>query len=112
MGLNATLFPDSSALNMWMNDATQSERLEEGKALEFAALVPTYCDRASYFAAVLPPFWKNNASKGSTGEWQRPWEAKMHFLERLQQLSETQCISLADVILNKLEWLFFPISVK
>jgi len=115
--LDAVLFPDAGGLSMWLESdrsgaSTGGVSLREGVSLEFAALIPTYCDRASYFAAVLPPQRKVAAH---SAEWQRPWEAKSHFIRKLQAmqgLGMATLNSLADVVLHKLEWLFFPISVN
>ena len=43
--------------------------------------MPTYCDRASVLAALLPP----GRARGYEAEWNRPLEAKRYFLRRLRE---------------------------
>eukprot|EP00416_Gambierdiscus_australes_P015746 CAMPEP_0171078184 /NCGR_PEP_ID=MMETSP0766_2-20121228/14487_1 /TAXON_ID=439317 /ORGANISM="Gambierdiscus australes, Strain CAWD 149" /LENGTH=459 /DNA_ID=CAMNT_0011535293 /DNA_START=27 /DNA_END=1406 /DNA_ORIENTATION=+ len=106
--LDAVLLPDREGLAAWLRSCGGYARLEEGAALDFVALVPTYCDRAAYFAAVLPP---HVTLEGESGEWKRPMEAKLFFQKRLQAESSSRLAELADVVLHKLEWLFFPLNL-
>lgn len=115
MDLDSVLLPDAGGFESWLFDrsgadlgAGASTMIEEGEALDFAALIPTYCDRSSYFAAVLPP---RSLAKAAAGEWQRPMEAKLYFFEEIMAYSADRLQALADVVLHKLEWLFFPICV-
>ena len=111
--LDGVLFPDGAALADWSTSrrsATADATVEvgEGEALRFASLVPTYCDRSPFFAAILP----RSLSVRHLGGWHRPFEAKQFFLSKAHELSTEQLTSLTDVVLNKLEWLFFPIDMS
>eukprot|EP00927_Polykrikos_kofoidii_P006468 TRINITY_DN12616_c0_g4_i1.p1 TRINITY_DN12616_c0_g4~~TRINITY_DN12616_c0_g4_i1.p1 ORF type:complete len:489 (+),score=85.96 TRINITY_DN12616_c0_g4_i1:205-1671(+) len=113
--LDTVLLPDREHFKSWLSSCVRegvgSESftvIREGDALDFAALVPTYCDRASYFAAILPPCAKAIAA---VGEWQRPLEAKQFFLDQVIDYDIETLRALADAVLHKLEWLFFPICL-
>lgn len=113
--LDAALFPDAEGFASWLSahacedpGTRASTVVAEGEALDFAALVPTYCDRASYFAAILP---HRAAAAVALGEWQRPMEAKLYFFDEVAAFSADSLCALADAVLHKLEWLFFPISL-
>ena len=106
--LESLLFP--GGLEEWMSARQPGTPLEEGAELGAAALVPTYCDRASYFAATLP----RRASVPSvpdSGSWMRPMEAKLFFSDRLVGESDKHLVAVAEAVLYKLEWLLFPISL-
>lgn len=114
--LDAALLPDAEGFESWLAaharenpGARAATVVAEGEALDFAALVPTYCDRASYFAAILPH--RAAASAVALGEWQRPMEAKLFFFDEVAAFSADRLRALADTVLHKLEWLFFPISL-
>ena len=60
--INRLLFPDSKALASWatarMANSLAIEDtilVDDGEDLSFAAVVPTYCDRVSFYIATLPP---------------------------------------------------------
>jgi hypothetical protein len=105
---DAALLPDRKGLERWLT-AHQGKAavIREGEELPFAALVPTYCDRAAYFAAVLPP----SANAIAEAEWQRPMEAKRFFLEQLSSLNIACLEQLLEAVLVKLKFLHFPIEV-
>jgi len=107
--LDSFLFPDTAAMEAWLSQSPQSKQIMEGLALEFAALIPTYCDRASYFAAILPP---RAAVEKSCAKWHRPHEAKCYFIDQLHEFTSERLVCLAETVLYKLEWLLFPISVN
>jgi len=107
-GLNEVLLPDRSGLETWLSK-TSPVTISEGEALDFAALVPTYCDRASYFAAILPSHV--NATVANS-EWVRPMEAKMHFRSRVMEFGADRLVSLAETVLHKLDWLYFPLDME
>lgn len=107
--LDSLLLPDTAAMDAWLSQSSQSRQIAEGQALEFAALIPTYCDRASYFAAILPP---HAAVEKWSAKWQRPLEAKFYFMDQLQEFTSERLLGLAETVLYKLEWLFFPISLN
>jgi hypothetical protein len=121
--VNRALFPDAAALAAWATakKAASSDRsgaitLDEGEELSFAAVVPTYCDRASFYAATLPPALAA-VPAGLSGEgvvasaWRRPAEAKAYFVCELQPRGDAELNALATAVLQKLEWLFFPITL-
>jgi len=106
--IDAVLLPDREGLEQWLTARRgKAAVIREGEELPFAALVPTYCDRAAYFAAVLPPI----ADATAEAEWQRPMEAKRFFLEQLLLLNVTCLQQLAEAVLEKLKFLHFPIEV-
>mmetsp|Transcript_2557 Transcript_2557/g.6497 ORF Transcript_2557/g.6497 Transcript_2557/m.6497 type:complete len:473 (+) Transcript_2557:58-1476(+) len=111
--LNGILMPDASGLQRWLQEkrcssGKQAATVEEGECLDFMALLPTYCDRAPFFSAVLPP----EAAVITDGlKWQRPLQAKKHFEEKLRALSVGELHLYADAVLTKLEWLFFPLDL-
>jgi hypothetical protein len=107
--LDSMLFPDSAGLATWLAQNTGSKQLADGVALEFAALVPTYCDRASYFASILPA---HAAAASGSAQWQRPSEAKAFFVDKLSEFSLDRLVSLAEVVLERFEWLFFPLDMS
>lgn len=108
--LDRHLMPDQQALEAWLASFHDSGKrtIEEGEALEFCALVPTYCDRAAFFAAVLPP---RAAVAQECGDWQRPMEAKLYFIKQLKNFSTERLVAVANSVLHRLEWLLFPISL-
>jgi len=114
--LDAALLPDADGFAAWLatfapeNPGTKAATIvAEGEALDFAALVPTYCDRASYYSAILPP---HAAAAIALGEWQRPLKAKLYFFDEVAAFSADRLRLLADTVLHKLEWLFFPICLR
>jgi hypothetical protein len=106
--IDAALLPDRDGLEKWLA-ARQGKAvvIHEGEELPFAALVPTYCDRAAFFAALLP----SSANAIAEAEWQRPMEAKRFFLEQLLPLNVGCLRQLAEAVLEKLKFLHFPITV-
>ena len=115
MDLDAVLLPGTGAFESWLSACSREDPgtgaaiIEEGTALDFAALVPTYCDRSSYFAAILPP---RALARAATDQWERPMEAKEYFFDEVATYSTERLRALADVVLHRLEWLYFPICVK
>eukprot|EP00929_Paragymnodinium_shiwhaense_P052014 TRINITY_DN26088_c0_g1_i1.p1 TRINITY_DN26088_c0_g1~~TRINITY_DN26088_c0_g1_i1.p1 ORF type:complete len:475 (-),score=97.00 TRINITY_DN26088_c0_g1_i1:222-1646(-) len=111
--IDAVLFADTQTLENWIADRTRSSpgsySIGEGEALDFAALVPTYCDRASFFAAILPA---RAGTSSDACEWQRPMECKLYFLEQLRERETDFLLTLADAVLHKLQWLLFPINLS
>lgn len=82
--------------------------LREGANIENCVLIPTYCDRSSFFAALL--------NKNSSGDWRRPIEAKNFMIEQLRKknyhLNLKKLQSVRGAILNKLKFLKFPITLQ
>mmetsp|Transcript_33090 Transcript_33090/g.77422 ORF Transcript_33090/g.77422 Transcript_33090/m.77422 type:complete len:468 (+) Transcript_33090:67-1470(+) len=111
--LNSILIPDIDAFHAWLrkkriHKPNQAITVTEGECLNFVALLPTYCDRAPFFSAVLP------LEAGVSAErcrWQRPLQAKAHFKEKFAQMSSEQLQCFAEAVLSKLEWLYFPIDL-
>lgn len=154
--INALLFPEEEGLAAWQSEqmvleqsggqhdsqgaASASDQRRtpcEGEALDFAVLVPTYCDRASFFGAILPqeprlcctveqsehsttrPSRTAASSGGGTrpdlfATWQRPLEAKRWFLAEIvsRKLSLADLANLQQAILQGFEWLFFPLDMR
>lgn len=174
--LDSVLFPNTAELEAWRSCArsvadpaattTQGRRRSpgDGEALSFAAVVPTYCDRQSFYAATLPPLIPSlpkesttelaidaeglpecadasvkseldrlrrgvnlyaegddgadstgvrSTSSRATKTWQRPFEAKQYFLLQLEQVADVRELEqVADAILRKLQWLYFPLDLR
>jgi len=112
--LNNVLICHPDRLREWVesNERTKSGGMtvvEEGATLnQSTTVIPTYCDRASYFQAILPPHLKVQAPSGL---WARPMEGKRYFMRVLARNSLTQLAALAHALLHKLEWLLFPIQM-
>mmetsp|Transcript_16460 Transcript_16460/g.32770 ORF Transcript_16460/g.32770 Transcript_16460/m.32770 type:complete len:460 (+) Transcript_16460:171-1550(+) len=84
--------------------------VEEGSYDERQCLVPTYCDRASVLAALLPP----GRAGGHEAEWNRPLEAKRFFLSSLRETdrgSRAKLNAVVKAVLDKVEWLYFPLDI-
>mmetsp|Transcript_30374 Transcript_30374/g.65419 ORF Transcript_30374/g.65419 Transcript_30374/m.65419 type:complete len:530 (+) Transcript_30374:144-1733(+) len=119
--LNRVLYPDEEALREWLLQRVDGNEvvLHEGHALPTATLLPTYCDRAPFFAATLPALQQLLPDRQLTGvrlasgeaAWQRPLLAKKFFLERASNLSDAELCNYASCVLHKLQWLFFPIDI-
>jgi hypothetical protein len=124
--VHAAIFPNAAAFQAWLSIQRQLAgegpnsgvlTIQEGTALRFCALVPTWCDRASFFCSVLPPIPTEGgrdlsfAVAGGVAS-HRPLEAKKYFTGALRSCAPEQLASLADAVLHKLSWLYFPISVK
>lgn len=110
--VDGILFPDNDNLQQWLRierEAKSGIVIADGTKLDFAALVPTYCDRAAYFASILHP---GVGATVTSAQWQRPLEAKAYFVDKLKACSLDHLACLADAVLHKLEWLFFPISTN
>lgn len=113
--VNEVILPDMKATQKWIGERRNGEvvRLEEGEALRFAALIPTYCDRASYFAAILPPTANTSYTLAQPeSAWMRPLQAKQFFAKAVRKHTISQLRVLCDAILSKFTWLFFPIRVE
>lgn len=117
--LDAILFPASHELAKWLAEVESSVAQEgriciaEGEVLGFAAVVPTFFDRATYFATTLPP---RAAATTAGGTWQRTNEAKSFFVEQLQASSVANSLGdlrmLANIVMHRFEWLFFPVDTS
>lgn len=77
--------------------------------LPFAAILPTYCDRSSFFAAILHPSLRASCDPA---EWSRTSDAKAFFSSYLRDKSHQHVTSLASAALGGLNWLFFPITAR
>lgn len=145
--INRLLFPDHAALASWTSsklaaslETKKTILVDEGEELSFAAVVPTYCDRASFYVATLPPdlapagiscSQSNPSTRCSSGNssmhevhgggakrlqqsvaWRRPAEAKAYFLQELQSRNDEELRALATAMLGGLQWLYFPITIS
>ena len=79
--INNVLFPDGAALARWRASRGAAAVICDGEALDFAAVVPTHCDRAAFYEAVLP-----RGARAANSAWRRPAEAKAYFLDALRAL--------------------------
>ena len=70
------------------------ERVGEGVADDRQCLVPTYCDRASFLAAILP----RGEAIEFQAEWNRPMEAKRYFSKRLNETGRVTKLKLRAVM--------------
>ena len=103
--INNVLFPDGGALARWRaSKGGAAAEIGDGEALDFAAVVPTHCDRAAFYEAVLP-----RGARAATSAWRRPAEAKAYFLDALARKSAAELGRLCDAIVDGLTWLLFPI---
>lgn len=132
--VNDAIFPRRTDLEAWLQEARTRQQqyhqqhapsgggeaavvveTEEGEALRFAALVPTFCDRAAFFAAILPlvpgAIAGYRAAGGATSGT-RPLDAKRFFMNALRSRTPVQWQALVEAVLHKLSWLFFPIATK
>lgn len=133
--INRMLFLDVPAMEKWItssssksnnthDDKTISGLEEEGLVLEFCRLIPTYCDRNSYFAAILPPTSVQvQAFMAETynPQWHRPVVAKHYFAQNIEALivskqsttSRRQLLEqLTNSLLDGVDILYFPIDVS
>lgn len=119
--IHEMLFLDPRAMEQWV--ANDKSSIAEGQELEFCRLIPTFCDRSSYLAAILP----SSASQVQTflkecynPKWHRPLLAKKHFENNIAALLLKSSSSrspfatlkyLTSQLLDGLDILYFPIDV-
>jgi len=122
--IHEMIFLDTRAMGDWVADSQKNSIVAEGTALEFCRLIPTYCDRASYLAAILPP-WAPQSQRflGETynPRWHRPLLAKQHFARKIRSTmlsgsaSQSQPIymlqKLLGLLLDGIDILYFPIDI-
>ena len=106
--INNLLFVDQTALSSWIENMTDTS-LHEGMELNFAKLIPTYCDRWSYYAAILPI--DDSTFPDRTTIWHRPLKAKRHFDSHLKGYLREALHALATSVLNNFHMLYFPIDL-
>ncbi|GMI47785.1 hypothetical protein TrCOL_g5866 [Triparma columacea] len=87
----------------------KTELLDEDETPPGCVLTPTFCDRSSFFSAVLPP----SQTLISNSSWCRPLEAKEYFVQRLLKEGRDgkNLKKLATAILTRFQWLYFPLDV-
>ncbi|GMI23258.1 hypothetical protein TrRE_jg3582, partial [Triparma retinervis] len=87
----------------------KTELKDEDETPPGCVLTPTFCDRSSFFSAVLPP----SQSLSSNSSWCRPLEAKDYFVQRLLKEGREgkKLKKLAASILTRFQWLYFPLDV-
>ena len=106
--INNLLFVNQTALSTWIENMTDTS-LHEGMELHFAKLIPTYCDRWSYYAAILPI--DDSTFPDRITIWHRPLKAKRHFDSHLKGYSREELHALTTSVLNKFHMLYFPIDL-
>ena len=115
--ISKMLFVDVQAMESWMREQLEStDKVEEGVELQFCRLIPTFCDRLSYVAAILPQHTSTpsialssssppSASRIETApnngdgdnsitrlrssyspDWHRPLTAKSYLTEKIEDL--------------------------
>ena len=111
--INNLLFSDTIQMQTWLEDS--SSELHEGIVLPFARLIPTYCDRQSYFEAILP--LSTNMSIATTrlsSTWHVTLEAKQYFMKmlRVHASSMSALISALRGVLDSVTMLNFPVDTS
>lgn len=107
--LNHILLPDMDLFNQWV-EARERDcpiSIAEGEVLSFARLVPTYCDRASFYTAILPV----EVGARTDVEWTRPMEAKRWFISKMQDRSVEEVHHFLNAMLDRVDMLMFPVTV-
>jgi len=124
--IHEMLFLDPSAMEQWVRDNTTTNNnnsaLTEGLELEFCRLIPTFCDRNAYLAAILPPSAPQVQvflAQSYNPKWHRPLLAKQHYARKIRSLLCSSDSKDDFYVLNKLtrslldnvDMLHFPIDV-
>jgi len=108
--INQILFPDQQDCKNWI---TSSSELKEGVALPFAKLIPTYCDRWSYYSAILPSHWSiKNRLEAPAQAWHRPLAAKKYFDAMLSTFSNDEIWQLYKGVMEKLTMVLFLVDFR
>jgi len=108
--IDQILFPDQEDYQQWLNT---SPKLEEGIELNFAKLIPTYCDRWSYYSAILPKHLQISNRlmvQDNDTAFRRPLVAKDYYDAVLCTFSNGELLNLLDGIYHKLTMLLFPME--
>jgi len=112
--INQILFPDQDDFEAWLAAASgpQQQELKEGMTLSFAKLIPTYCDRWSYYSAILPQdaSVSNRLDAASQTAFHRPLAAKKYYDGMLAMFSNGEIKNLLQSVYTKLTMLLFPIE--
>jgi len=123
--IHEMLFLDTNAMQDWISNDSAKNTLVEGIELDFCRLVPTFCDRSAYLAAILPhhaPQVQCFMKETYNPKWHRPLLAKQHFRNKIALLlesSETKSSptplqileKLTGLLLDGIDMLYFPIDV-
>ena len=120
--IHRMLFLDVPAMTTWISIEQQ---LEEGLVVDFCRLIPTYCDRNSYFAAILPPtslLVQKFVKETYNPNWHRPLLAKQYFAHKITAIlvskqpyhsSPRQVLEhLTYSLIDGVDMLYFPIDVS
>lgn len=120
--INRMIFLDVHAMNEWIGSSDNNSAIKEGIALDFCRLIPTYCDRSSYLAAILPPTSpqvQKFLSDAYNPRWHRPVLAKKHFARRIDYLLSASnkrprkvLDQLTKSLLDGVDILYFPVDVS
>jgi len=127
LSINKLLFIDLNAMREYdMNNLIKKDNqeysLSEGIELPFTRLIPTFCDRLSYYMSILPHPMEDENKKIMSHvvtkleehiTWYRPLQAKQYFDNKLKKKFNhtNKLVSLAKNILHKFTMLYFPISI-
>ena len=123
--INEMLFLDVEAMQEWVVKNEGNKVITEGVTLEFCRLIPTFCDRSSYLAAILPPSSTQAqyfVEDTFNPRWHRPLVAKQYFLQKINSLiapSSSNQFSPRDILqklikflLDGVDILYFPIDIS
>ncbi|KAL3930237.1 MAG: hypothetical protein SGBAC_011850, partial [Bacillariaceae sp.] len=128
--INQILFPDQDDFEAWVFASGPPQELKEGMTLPFAKLIPTFCDRWSYYSAILPQDANvvnrldssSSSSSSSTtattaaaatqaaAAFHRPLAAKKYYDGMLSMFSNGEIKNLLAGVYEKLTMLLFPIE--
>ncbi len=98
--VDMALFPRGRPDGM---DVGIEDGVEEGYECD-CSLVPTWCDRSSFFAAML--------GRESNGEWKRPEEARDFFRNMIQKDGDNVDLMRMVSSVLRMKLLFFPLDLK
>lgn len=130
--IHKMLFLDPSAMERWVRASSSKNNenenndthldLSEGLELEFCRLVPTFCDRSAYLAAILPPSAppvQAFLAQSYNPKWHRTLLAKQHYAWKIRSFlcssssKSDFCLleQLTRSLLDGVDMLYFPIDV-
>lgn len=107
LNIDRLLFKDVKRCVEYRSSSPPS--LQLGQALDFVTLVPTFHDRISFYHAVFVAPDARQALGEAT--WDRPWNAKNYFVREINKGGD-QLTSLANAVLHKVSWLYFPVDLS
>jgi len=118
--INRILFLDHhrSDYQHWISSSPSSSsaaaafELQDGIVVPFAKLIPAYCDRWSYYSAILPPHWniQNRLEASAAETWHRPLEAKKYFDATVSTFSNQEIWQLYKGVMDNLTMALFVVD--